>query len=235
MSKSHPPRLITGRSKGADPQKPVSARTAYLGKILKTKKSPWKKWTASGSRWLHIYLSMISFTILLFFAVTGLTVNHPDWFADQEKTVESTGKLKPEWVNNPDTAKLARLEVVEFFRNKHGIKGMLGEFRIDDSQCALSFKGPGYFADAVVDRSSGAYELSETRLGLVAVMNDLHKGRDSGTGWGLLIDFSAILMTLVSLTGILMIFFMKKKRMSALMIAILGTMIGLMVWKVFVR
>jgi hypothetical protein len=28
------------------------------------------------SRWLHIYLSMASFGILFFFAVTGLTLNH---------------------------------------------------------------------------------------------------------------------------------------------------------------
>jgi hypothetical protein len=227
--------LTTVRSKATEQDRPVSARTAYVSKTLKHKKPLWKKWTASVSRWLHIYLSMVSFTILLFFAVTGLTLNHPDWFVDQERTVESKGQLNVKWVNSPDTSKIAKLEVVEFFRNKHQIKGMLGEFRIDDTQCALSFKGPGYFADAFVDRESGTYELSETRLGLVAVMNDLHKGRDSGKGWAWLIDVSAVLMTLVSLTGIIMIFFMKKKRVSGLMLAILGSLIAYIVWKMFVR
>ena len=30
-------------------------------------------------RWLHIYLSMFGLAALLFFAVTGVTLNHPDW------------------------------------------------------------------------------------------------------------------------------------------------------------
>jgi hypothetical protein len=48
-------------------------------KVVLAPKSPWKKNTASIARWLHIYLSMISFVIILFFAVTGLTLNHADW------------------------------------------------------------------------------------------------------------------------------------------------------------
>ena len=31
-------------------------------------------------RWLHIYLSMFSLAVVLFFSVTGITLNHPDWF-----------------------------------------------------------------------------------------------------------------------------------------------------------
>ncbi|RZK83430.1 MAG: peptidase, partial [Pedobacter sp.] len=34
-----------------------------------------KKDIAKVSRWLHIYLSMVSFAIVLFFSVTGLTLN----------------------------------------------------------------------------------------------------------------------------------------------------------------
>ena len=39
-----------------------------------------------GARWLHIYGSMASFAVVLFFAVTGLTLNHQDWFANQQVT-----------------------------------------------------------------------------------------------------------------------------------------------------
>ena len=37
-------------------------------------------------RWLHVYLSMVSFAVLLFFAVTGFTLNHPTWFENQQST-----------------------------------------------------------------------------------------------------------------------------------------------------
>ena len=36
----------------------------------------WKRQMMIVSRWLHIYLSIASFGILFFFAVTGLTLNH---------------------------------------------------------------------------------------------------------------------------------------------------------------
>ena len=29
-------------------------------------------------RWLHVYISMLSFLAILFFAVTGITLNHPE-------------------------------------------------------------------------------------------------------------------------------------------------------------
>ena len=38
-------------------------------------------------------------------------------------------------------------------------------------------------------------------MGFFAVLNDLHKGRDTGSAWARVIDLSAVLMTLVSLTG----------------------------------
>ena len=44
----------------------------------------------------------------------------------------------------------------------------LSDFRVGDQQCAVSFKGPGYSADAFIDRRSGRYELGETWLGPIA-------------------------------------------------------------------
>ena len=59
-------------------------------------------------------------------------------------------------------------------------------------------KGPGSTADAVVERRTGTYELTESRHGLVAMANDLHKGRDTGDIWKWLIDVSALLLTVES-------------------------------------
>lgn len=194
-----------------------------------------KKDVAKLSRWLHIYLSMVSFAIVLFFAVTGLTLNHPSWLGG-DKQIESKlkGKLDAKWVNNPDTNKVAKLEIVEWMRNKHQVKGAVSEFRIDDSEVTVTFKGPAYSADAFIDREKGTYELSEIKMGIVAIMNDLHKGRDSGTGWGWVIDISAVFLTLVSLTGLILMLFLKKKRVSGLVSAIIGLLLCylLYVWLV---
>lgn len=181
-----------------------------------------KRRLAMLSRWLHIYLSMASFAIVFFFAVTGLTLNHTDWFADQQRTLQGKGNVELKWVKTDADNKVAKLEIVEQLRRTHGIKAALSEFRIDESQCSVSFKGPGYSADVFINRESGEYELTENRMGFVAIMNDLHKGRDSGQAWARLIDVSAIFMTLVSLTGMALIFFLKRWRRSGLVVTVIG-------------
>lgn len=182
----------------------------------------WKRRSASLFRWLHIYLSMVSFGILFFFAATGLTLNHADWFfSDRDTTTRTSGALDLHWIA-PSASTVAKLEVVEYLRAHHAVKGAMGEFRLDPSECTIVFKGPGYSAEARVDRTTGKYELSETRLGFVAVINDLHKGRDTGPAWSLVVDLSAVLMIVVSLTGMVLIYFVKRRFVSGVLTACAG-------------
>jgi hypothetical protein len=203
-----------------------------MGKIAaSTSRKAWNTSVAAWSRWLHIYLSMFSFIIVLFFAITGLTLNHVDWFPEQTSVREIDAKLNLSWVNQSDTAKIPKLTIVEYFRATHGIKGLLNDFRIDDRECSISFQGPGYTSDIFISREDGAYHLTETNMGIVAVMNDLHKGRDTGQGWSWIIDFSAIFMSLVSLTGLTLLLFIKKRRGNGLIVALIGVIaVGMMYW-----
>ena len=185
-------------------------------------KSALKKQTASFSRWLHLYLSMLSFFVVLFFSLTGITLNHADWFDGQQVENKRAGTLPAAWVNEPDTARVNKLEVVELLRAKYGVQGAVSEFLIEDDQCSVAFKGPGYSADAVISRADGKFELTELRLGLMAVLNDLHKGRDSGRGWSWVIDISAGFLTVVSISGLVMLFFLKNKRVRGMLVALLG-------------
>jgi hypothetical protein len=195
----------------------------------------WKRRSAALFRWLHIYVSMVSFGILFFFAVTGFTLNHAEGlFGEHPHTIQRKGTLDKSWVATGGGSSVAKLEVVEFLRHTDGVKGVVGEFRIEDGQCAIVFKGPGYSADVVVDRASGAYELSETRLGVIAVMNDLHKGRDTGAGWSLVVDASAILMVIVSLTGMVLIYFVKRRFVSGLLMAFAGISLSFLAYVVLV-
>ncbi|WP_217706959.1 PepSY-associated TM helix domain-containing protein [Pedobacter ghigonis] len=223
----------------SEPQKSsVIVAPAGLGKKAVKKESgkgKGKKRLAGLSRWLHIYLSMVSFTILLFFAVSGLTLNHADWFTTGKEVVtKDSGIVNLKWIKVADTSKINKLQLVEFLRNKHEVKGALNDFRIEEQELSLTFNGPGYVADAFIDRETGKYELSVTRMGVVAVINDLHKGRDSGKAWSWIIDISAVLMTLVSISGIILICFIKKKRLSGFIIAAAGTLICYLIYKFLV-
>lgn len=202
------------------------------------KKSPTgtklKRKFAEASRWLHIYVSMISFAIVLFFSVTGITLNHPDYFAGEMKENHEKGQMNTAWVKVSDTVKIAKLEMVELLRKQYGIKAPVTEFRIEEQQCAISFRGPGYAADAFVSREDGSYEITLLKAGAIGILNDLHKGRDSGAKWAVLIDVSAILMIIISLTGIILLLYIKRKRISGIVWALIGLVLAFMVYKIWV-
>ena len=164
---------------------------------------------------------------------SGITLNHQDWFSNA-RTIQVKGQVQEKWVKAADPKDVAKLEIVEYLRKANGVKAALADFRIEDAQCQISFKGPGYSADAFIDRTNGTYELTETRQGLVAVLNDLHKGRDSGTAWAWIIDVSAGLMTLVSITGLVLIFFLQKRRASGLLAVAIGAVLCWVVYVVWV-
>jgi uncharacterized protein len=187
------------------------------------------------TRWLHIYLSMISFVIVFFFSVTGLTLNHADRFGDQVHSVQEKGRMNPGWIDAKDSTKIDRLDIVEFLRSKYGIHAAMSDFRIDDAQVGVSFKGPGYAADVFIDRATGDYDLTQTSAGFVGLINDLHKGRDTGHAWSVFIDVAAILMALVSLTGLLLLLFLKRRRMSGLIVAAAGLFIAYLVYLIWIK
>ncbi|HSL86634.1 MAG TPA: PepSY-associated TM helix domain-containing protein [Bacteroidales bacterium] len=175
-------------------------------------------------RWVHIYLSMFGFTALFFFAVTGITLNHPGWMLGKQKAERVTGTIDPAWADGGDITAEARDLIVEKIRNAHNIRARLTDFRIDDFECSVSFSGPGYNADAFIERSTGQYDLTVTSAGFIAVLNDLHKGSDTGTQWATVIDISAIIMILVSLTGFVMIFCLSKRKLPGLIVAAIGAL-----------
>lgn len=158
--------------------------------------------TAIVSRWLHIYLSMVSFAVVFFFAATGLTLNHAEWFSQHEQTTRYQGTIPASLIHGHGDQQPDKLGIVEFLRNTHKIHGAVSDFRVEDSQISVSFKGPGYAADGFIDSTSGHYDLIETSNGFIAVINDLHKGRDTGKVWSGVIDVSATLLVLVSSSGL---------------------------------
>lgn len=81
-----------------------------------------------------------------------------------------------------------------------------------------------------IQRETGAYEITEMQMGLTALINDLHKGRDTGPVWSVVIDVSAILMSVVSLSGLALIWFVRRRRVSGLVWAGVGALISVVAY-----
>ena len=200
---------------------------------------------AAWSRWLHIYLSMLSLAVILFFSATGLTLNHPERFFS-EQTTQATGRLDPSWLNTGSAApetwdeydfshEIKKLEVAEFLREKHSLRGKASDFLAFEDECELTFRGPGYVAIARLKRNTGTYTVDVTTSDLVTVVNDLHKGRHTGQGWSFVIDISAVVGTLVAVTGFLLTFFLRLRRGKGLIVFAAGGLLFLVMYYVATR
>jgi hypothetical protein len=186
----------------------------------------WRRRIAKLARWLHIYGSMASLTLVLFFAVTGITLNHQDWFASEQVTLDHHGAMNPAWLRAAGPDGVDKLQVVEALRAAGVVRGALADFRIDDDQCELAFKTVGYEASAVVDRRTGSFEVTESRMGFAAVINDLHKGRDAGPVWKATIDLAAGLLVFISLTGLVLLYFVHRHRTAGFILVGAGALIS---------
>jgi hypothetical protein len=186
---------------------------------------------------------MFSCAVVLFFSVTGITLNHPSWFGGDRETVrELKGQVPLEWVQNSSELKdtsdpnrgVARLEIVEHLRSEARAHGAMKDFTVDDSQCIVAFRAPGYTADAFIDRVTGQYDLVESSMGWIAVLNDLHKGRDSGQAWSWVVDLSAVMLVFVSATGLLLLLYINRHRKAGLVTAALGIVVTVAIYLAFV-
>ena len=78
-----------------------------------------RRLVAKYTRWLHIYGSMASFAVVFFFAVTGLTLNHPQWFASAQRTTALKGTLDAAWVAPAADPTAKKFDIVEHLRAAH--------------------------------------------------------------------------------------------------------------------
>lgn len=196
---------------------PVSSKTTSRGSK-----------SARIARTLHVYTSMLMLLIMLFFTLTGITLNHRDWFSDAE-AAERTELGLPERFANPDDWMADPLDlghqVRRWLASSHGIYGnqLSYEWEPDELLLVIDIKRPGGYSLVEVEVESGLILLEDQNYGAIAIFNDLHMGRYSGEFWSGFIDLSAVAMLLFTLTGLWLVFPQKKRRSKLLVLAGLGT------------
>jgi len=205
--------------------RPRPARSSTRTRPSKSARATGQKWT----RRLHSWLSMTSLLVVLFFAVTGITLNHPTWLgASTPQTHTSTGVLPSSAVGDGTADPLA---ISEYLRANTDVTGQVTAHNETATGGTIDYDGPGTSASVTYTTSTGAYNLQTTSYGLVGVLNDLHKGRHAGTSFRWLIDVSGGLLTLVAATGLILQLYIRRSRRTGLVLVGIGTVavIALMV------
>ena len=178
---------------------------------------------------IHIYVSMAGFTLVLLFAITGLTLNHQDFgFAEPELTTREMA-FPEALLESQDKA-----AIEEFLQRELGLGFPASDYREDESQIQVTFAVPGRRAVVTIDREQNSGEAELETRGLFGKLDDLHKGFDSGPTWYWIIDISAILLTISSLTGMITLLSLRARRRSGFLVGAVGVVTVVVVYLVAV-
>ena len=176
------------------------------------------------SRWLHIYISGGLFSLLIFFCVTGVLLNHLDWVSGSKNDGSVNGYLPTkQWHTFRSSDKPLQLRVLSQYANRTFGLPAPSQVNWDDAfdEVVLDFPLPAGYAALTLNTQSGNYVLDYQTGTVWQVLNDLHKGRHTREAWRWVIDISALLIVVFALTGIILLFQNKKKR--SLMISVVLT------------
>lgn len=194
-------------------------------------------WRNQLRQW-HWISSAVSLMGLLLFAVTGFTLNHAAQIEAQpkitkiEKQVPSatlTG-LASVTVNVPLTPVQATA-----IRSAVGIDVRGATVDADDDGIYLTLSAPGADSTLEISRIDGHATYERTDRGLIAVLNDLHKGRHSGPVWAMFIDLIAIACVVFAVTGLGLLWLYARGRRVTWPLVALGLVLPFILFLLFVH
>jgi hypothetical protein len=157
------------------------------------------------SRTVHIYLSIALLTILLFFALTGITLNHATTLGGEPAVTERTLEALPELPLDEAGMIADSPELAQFLRDEFGLRRSLVTLEAEDDVLFIDYRAPGHSALLEIDAFAGTAHYESTDFGVIAFLNDLHKGRDTDVIWKWLLDISGVLVVVFSLAGFVLL------------------------------
>lgn len=177
----------------------------------------------------HWISSAISLICMMLFAITGITLNHPDWFESDPKETYLETELPVKLLST-----LTKQQSGDLPDNiKSWLKQQLNH-QIDFSNATAEWSEydiyiqqpiPGGDRWLSIHLNDGLVTYSSTDRGWVAWLNDLHKGRNTHWTWTLFLDVFSVAVLIFCLTGLLLLQLHSKNRPSTWYITAGGLLI----------
>ncbi|WP_160064016.1 PepSY-associated TM helix domain-containing protein [Psychromonas sp. L1A2] len=193
------------------------------------------------ARRLHIYVSMALLLVVLFFSLTGITLNRPHLYVSDSPNVDRNLLSIPGrfFVLEQGKFSVDKTPLLNYLATEGKLSGKpsamqmfseVEEGELVEGELSLDYKGPGYNSTVFIDMVTQEAEIEITHYGAIAVLNDLHKGRNSGEVWAWFIDISALLMVFFVLTGVCLLVPKKKSFSLGLKWTAFGSMVTLLIY-----
>ena len=166
---------------------------------------------------------------MLLFSVTGFTLNHSNWFettpVSSDRDMELSAELSAALAAVESDTALAP-ELAARLAKEAGVSIPSGALAlVEFEEMILDLGGPGVDATLTIDLVTGEAFYERIDNGVVAKLNDLHKGRDTGLAWGLMFCVSGLGLLVIN----------AKARASTWPLTTLGLLVPLIAYVLFVH
>jgi hypothetical protein len=177
----------------------------------------------------HGYLSAFAFAALLFFAVTGVLLNHPEWFTTKAPRVQSLNlTLTPEQLLELRSAAEPATLLTRIVADQTALLGAYDNGAVVGDQVFIRLKGVRGSSDIRANLGDGSVLVAVEPATTVALLNALHRGEQAGAAWRTYIDVTAVALILLSLAGFAIFLSMAARLKTALLItgsSVVGTVL----------
>ncbi|MDQ9022483.1 PepSY-associated TM helix domain-containing protein [Acinetobacter sichuanensis] len=185
------------------------------------------------ARYVHGWLSAFAFLVLIFFSITGIFLNHPEWFEPAKKENTSTISLPDELLAEIKAKENPSDLILNYIRQQQA-DALIGRYQsseVLDGEIMIHLESPTGSSDVWVTLDTAEMEISSKPASTISLINDLHRGKNSGTAWRWLIDISAILITILSLAGFILFLSIKTRLITHLVL--IASSIVLFMWLIW--
>jgi hypothetical protein len=184
------------------------------------------QWMRQLRQW-HWISGAVSLVSMLLFAITGITLNHSSLIeAKPEVTTRDAtvgGGAIEALAKAPRTGRATLPpNVAADVERALGVEVASREAEWSEGEAYVALPRPGGDAWVSIDRESGAATYERTDRGWISYLNDLHKGRHTGSAWSLFIDVFALCSIVFCVTGLLLLQMYAKSRPSTWPVVGLG-------------
>jgi len=181
----------------------------------------------------------------MLFAVTGFTLNHAGDIEAKPKISQKTGHVPASLLQllNAEVAQRSQKNVdtslpvsmVQWLEAQHQIDAANKAAEWSPEEIYVALPRPGGDAWLRVNLEDGALEYEKTERGVIAYLNDLHKGRNTGTAWSWFIDIFALACLIFCITGLFLLKMHASNRRLTWPLVVAGLVIPMLLSIMFIH
>ena len=199
-------------------------------------------WLKHLHQW-HWISSALCLLGMFLFSITGITLNHASQI-EAKPTITRLEATAPAalvaqlrtYAEEHDGAKEPLPQAAEqWLKDTWQVQagGRVAEWSADEIYLAMPRAGGDAWVR--IELEGGAAEFEKTDRGWISWLNDVHKGRNTGTAWNWFIDIFAVMCLVFCMTGLLILKFHAAKRPFTWPMVGLGVLIPVVIALLFIH